>query len=218
MILDFSIVLAQWPLLLKGLALTCLLTLLTAPLGVALGVLCAWLRVHGPAWLRAVVAAYVELVRNTPFIIQLFFVFFGLPSLGLHLSPEVASALAMVLNLGAYASEIARAGIEATPNGQIEAAQSLAMNRWQIFLHVVLPPALARVWPALVSQVIIVMLGSAVCGQISTEEFSYAANLIASRTFRNFEAYILVTLAYLALAVALRRLLNWFGPRFIFGR
>jgi len=69
MTLDFSIVLAQWPLLLKGLALTCLLTLLTAPLGVALGVLCAWLRVHGPAWLRAGVAAYVELVRNTPFII-----------------------------------------------------------------------------------------------------------------------------------------------------
>ena len=119
MTLDFSIVLAQWPLLLKGLALTCLLTLLTAPLGVTLGVLCAWLRVHGPAWLRAVVAAYVELVRNTPFIIQLFFVFFGLPSLGLRLSPEVASALAMVLNLGAYASEIARAGIEATPQGQI---------------------------------------------------------------------------------------------------
>ena len=218
MTLDFSIVLAQWPLLLKGLALTCLLTLLTAPLGVALGVLCAWLRVQGPAGLRAGVAAYVELVRNTPFIIQLFFVFFGLPSLGLRLSPEVASALAMVLNLGAYASEIARAGIEATPQGQIEAALSLAMNRWQIFTRVVLPPALARVWPALVSQMIIVMLGSSVCGQISTEEFSFAANLIASRTFRNFEAYILVTLAYLALAVALRRLLNWFGPRFIFGR
>src|SRR5450830_858771 len=174
--------------------------------------------VQGPAWLRAGVAAYVELVRNTPFIIQLFFVFFGLPSLGLRLSPEVASALAMVLNLGAYASEIARAGIEATPQGQIEAALSLAMNRWQIFTRVVLPPALARVWPALVSQMIIVMLGSSVCGQISTEEFSFAANLIASRTFRNFEAYILVTLAYLALAVALRRLLNWFGPRFIFGR
>ena len=92
------------------------------------------------------------------------------------------------------------------------------MSRWQIFTRVVLPPALARVWPALVSQMIIVMLGSSVCGQISTEEFSFAANLIASRTFRNFEAYILVTGAYLALAVALRRLLNWFGPRFIFGR
>lgn len=218
MTLDFAVVLAQWPMLLKGLALTCLLTLLSAPLGVALGVACAWLRLHGPAAPRALVGAYVELVRNTPFIIQLFFVFFGLPALGLRLSPEVASTLAMVLNLGAYASEIARAGIEATPTGQIEAAQSLAMNRWQIFVHVVLPPALARVWPALVSQVIIVMLGSAVCGQISTEEFSYAANLIASRTFRNFEAYILVTLAYLGLAVALRRLLNWIGPRFIFGR
>lgn len=220
--LDFSAVLASWPLLVRGVAWTIALTIVGTVLGLLLGTVCAWARArnlgHRPTALRWAVASYVELVRNTPFIIQLFFVFFGLPSLGLRLSPEVASALAMVLNLGAYASEIARAGIEATPQGQIEAALSLAMNRWQIFTRVVLPPALARVWPALVSQMIIVMLGSSVCGQISTEEFSFAANLIASRTFRNFEAYILVTLAYLALAVALRRLLNWFGPRFIFGR
>ena len=88
----------------------------------------------------------------------------------------------------------------------------------QIFLHVVLPPALRRVWPALVSQVIIVMLGSSVCGQISTEELSYAANLIQSRNFRAFEAFIIATLTYLALAMLMRRLLMWAGPRFIFGR
>jgi len=83
---------------------------------------------------------------------------------------------------------------------------------------VVLPPSLKRVWPALVSQIIIVMLGSAVCGQISTPELSYAANLIQSRNFRAFESFIIATLIYLALAMALRRLLNWAGPRFIFGR
>lgn len=110
------------------------------------------------------------------------------------------------------------AGLESTPRGQIEAAQSLALNRWQIFTRVVLPPSLSRVWPALVSQVIIVMLGSAVCSQISTEELSYAANMIASRTFRNFEAYIVATCVYLGLAVVLRQILNWVGPRFIFGR
>ena len=105
-----------------------------------------------------------------------------------------------------------------TPRGQIEAAQSLALNRWQIFTRVVLPPALRRVWPALVGQMILVMLGSAVCGQISTEEVSYAANLISSRTFRSFESYIVVTLIYLGLAVLMRQLLNWIGPRLIFGR
>ena len=215
--LDFSTLLAQWPFLLRGVAWTLGLTAVAIVLGMGVGVACAWARSHGPAWLRWVAGGYVELIRNTPFIVQLFFIFFGLPSVGVKLSPEVASILAMVLNLGAYATEIVRAGIENTPRGHVEAAQSLALSRMQVFVHVVLPPALQRVWPALVSQIVIVMLGSAVCGQIATEELSYAANVIATRSFRTFEAYILVTAVYLLLAIALRRLLNWAGPRLIFG-
>jgi len=215
---DFGAVLAEWPLLASGLALTLGLTAVSGPVGLALGIACAWARLHAPGWLRAVVAAYVELIRNTPFIVQLFFLFFGLPGLGVKLSPVSASMLAMVVNLGAYSAEIVRAGIAATPRGQIEAAQSLALNEWQVFTRVVLPPALRRVWPALVSQILIVMLGSAVCGQISTPELSYAANLIQSRNFRAFESFILATALYLTVCMALRRLLNWAGPRFVFGR
>jgi polar amino acid transport system permease protein len=214
---DFPAVLAEWPLLAKGVAATLALTAVSASVGVTLGVACAWARLHGAAWLKAIVGAYVELIRNTPFIVQLFFLFFGLPGIGIKLSPETASVLAMVVNLGAYAAEIVRAGIATTPRGQIEAAQSLALSEMQVFTRVVLPPALKRVWPALVSQIIIVMLGSAVCGQISTPELSYAANLIQSRNFRAFESFIVATLIYLALAMLLRRVLNWAGPRFIFG-
>jgi len=213
---DFAVVLGQWPMLMRGLVLTVLLTVASAVLGVSLGTACAWARLHGSGGLKKLVGGYVELVRNTPFIIQLFFIFFGLPSLGLRLSVEVACVLAMVLNLGAYACEIVRAGLQATPKGQLEAAMSLALTPWQTFSRVVLPPALARIWPALVSQIIIVMLGSAVCGQISAEELSQAANLISSRTFRSFESYIIVTGVYLLLAMALRQLLYWAGPRFIF--
>ncbi len=218
---DFYAVLAQWPLLLKGIVWTLGLTLVATLIGAALGIACAWVRsqnTRAPLWLQALVGAYVELIRNTPFIVQLFFIFFGLPALGFRLSPEVASVLAMVVNLGAYATEIIRAGIDATPKGQIEAASSLALSQTQIFTRVVLPPALKKVWPALVSQIIIVMLGSAVCGQISTEELSYAANLVQSRNFRAFEAFIIATAIYLALSMAVRRLLNWLGPRFIYGR
>ena len=175
--LDFGAVLAEWPQLARGAAFTVGLTAVSAVLGVGLGVACGWARAWGPAWLKAIVGAYVELIRNTPFIVQLFFVFFGLPAAGVKLTPEIASVIAMVINLGAYAAEIIRAGIEATPKGQFEAAASLALSRVQTFLHVVLPPALKKVWPALTSQIIIVMLGSAVCGQISTQELSYAANL-----------------------------------------
>jgi polar amino acid transport system permease protein len=215
--LDFLTVLGQWPLFLKGLLVTIALTAVSSVLGLAVGVACAWAKTEGPAPLKRVVGTYVELIRNSPFIVQLFFVFFGLPSLGLKLSPEAASVLAMLVNLGAYATEIVRAGIEATPPGQIEAALSLALNRWQIFIYIVLPPALKRMWPAIVSQIIIVMLGSAVCGQISTEELSYAAGLIQSRNFRAFEAYSVATLLYLALAMALRQFLNWVGSRLLFG-
>jgi polar amino acid transport system permease protein len=214
---DFMAVLQQWPMLARGMAWTVGLTAVSAVLGVALGVACAWARLEGPAPLRVVVGTYVELIRNTPFIVQLFFVFFGLPAAGVRLSPEWASVIAMVLNLGAYAAEIVRAGIQATPRGVVEAAISLALTRAQTFIHVVLPPALRTVWPALTSQIIIVMLGSAVCGQISTEELSFAANLIQSRNFRAFEAFIIATALYLALSIALRRALNWLGPRFLFG-
>jgi polar amino acid transport system permease protein len=216
--LDFAAVLVEWPALLRGAAVTLGLTAVASTLGLAQGVACAWARAWGPAPLRPLVAAYVELIRNTPFIVQLFFVFFGLPSLGLRLSPEVASVIAMVINLGAYAAEIARAGIEGTPRGQIEAARSLALTEAQVFLRVVLPPSLSRVWPAMVSQIVIVMLGSAVCGQIATAELSYQANLIHSRNFRAFEATIVATLVYLALAIGLRQLLAWMGPKFLFGR
>ncbi|ACB35468.1 polar amino acid ABC transporter, inner membrane subunit [Leptothrix cholodnii SP-6] len=216
--LDFLAVLAEWPALLRGAAFTLGLSAFAAVIGVALGIACGWVRAWGPKPLAWGVATYVELIRNTPFIVQLFFIFFGLPSLGLRLSPEVSSVIAMVVNLGAYAGEIVRAGIEGTPRGQIEAARSLALDEAQVFIRVVLPPSLGRVWPALVSQIVIVMLGSAVCGQISAQELSYAANLIQSRNFRAFEAYLIAAGIYLLLAIGVRQALNWLGPRWIFGR
>ncbi|WP_411570460.1 amino acid ABC transporter permease [Pectobacterium cacticida] len=218
MVFDFMTVLQQWPLLLFGTLMTLVMTIIATLFGLLLGIAGGWARANGPLWLSMVVGGYVELFRNTPYIVQLFFIFFGLPAIGLQLSAVSASVLSLVLNLGAYAAEITRAGIETTPRGQIEAAQSLALNRWQIFTRVILPPSLSRVWPSLIGQVIIIMLGSAVCSQISTEELSFSANLIASRSFRNFESYIIAAVIYLALAVAVRQFLSWLGPRFIFGR
>ena len=216
--LQFWPILVQWPMLLKGAAFTIGLTGAAAVFGMLIGVLCAWSRGNGPLFWRWLFRAYVELIRNTPFIVQLFFVFFGLPAAGVKLSPLTASILAMVINLGAYSAEIIRAGIEATPRGQYEAAKSLALGPLQTFVYVVLPPALKKVWPALVSQIIIVMLGSAVCGQIAAQELSYYTNLISSRNFRAFEAFLVAAAVYVALGVALRQFLGWAGPRWLFGR
>lgn len=214
---DFPAVLQHSDLLLQGAAFTLGLTAIGTLLGVGLGIIGAVLRAWRIRPLDRLFGAYVELIRNTPFIVQLFFIFFGLPSLGLRLSEWEAAVLAMVINLGAYSTEIIRAGIQAIPHGQLEAASALAMSRFETFRHVVLRPALGKVWPALSSQIIIVMLGSAVCSQISTEELSFAANFIQSRNFRAFETYLLTTALYLLMAILIRQLLAWIGRRFIMG-
>lgn len=215
---DFSPVLAQGGLLLEGAVFTLELTLIGTLLGVAIGVLGAMVRAWRLRPFDALFGLYVELIRNTPFIVQLFFIFFGLPSLGVRLTEWQAAVLAMVINLGAYSTEIIRAGIQAIPRGQLEAAAALAMSRFEAFRHVVLQPALAKVWPALSSQIVIVMLGSAVCSQIATEELSFAANFIQSRNFRAFETYLLTTALYLVMAILVHQLLAWFGRHALTGR
>jgi polar amino acid transport system permease protein len=214
---DFAAVLQHADLLLQGAAFTLGLTAVGTLLGVGLGIVGAALRAWRIRPFDRLFGVYVELIRNTPFIVQLFFIFFGLPSLGVRLSEWEAAVLAMVINLGAYSTEIIRAGIQAIPHGQLEAAAALAMSRFESFRYVVLRPALAKVWPALSSQIIIVMLGSAVCSQISTEELSFAANFIQSRNFRAFETYLLTTALYLLMAILIRQLLAWIGRRFVTG-
>src|SRR5450631_3332900 len=209
---DFADVLRYSGVLAKGVGLTVTLIAVGGTLGVAVGIFGAWARgFSGVRWLRALVGVYVELIRNTPFLVQLFFVFFGLPSLGVRLTELEAAILAMVVNLGAYSTEIVRAGIAAVPRGQVEAGASLAMTRFQIFRHVVLRPALQKIWPALTSQLVIVMFGSAVCSQIAVEELTFAANFIQSRNFRAFEAYFVATGIYLLLAILLRQVLRSLG-------
>ncbi|WP_017902633.1 amino acid ABC transporter permease [Pseudomonas asplenii] len=212
---DFLPVLHNADLLLRGALFTLELTTIGTLLGVGLGILGAAVRAWKIQPFSALFGVYVELIRNTPFLVQLFFIFFGLPSLGLQISEWQAAVLAMVINLGAYSTEIIRAGIEAIPRGQLEAAAALAMSRVEAFRHVVLRPALGKVWPALSSQIIIVMLGSAVCSQIATEELSFAANFIQSRNFRAFETYALTTLIYLGMALLIRQSLNWLGRRYL---
>jgi polar amino acid transport system permease protein len=202
----------------RGVAVTLGLTAVSTVLGGAVGIAGASVSVAGPRWARTLVAAYVELIRNTPFIVQLFFVFFGLPSLGIHIDEVQAAILAMTVNLGAYATEIVRAGIGSIPRGQIQAAQALGLQGRQVFRHVVLPQALANVFPALLGQMLIVMLGSAVVSQISVPDLTYAANFIQSRNFRSFESYLIITAIYLFLSIVLRQLLNRLGRGLFAGR
>ncbi|HBU98532.1 amino acid ABC transporter permease [Thalassospira lucentensis] len=208
---DFGAIVPHWELLLDGVILTTELTVIGAVVGVGLGIMGAWARASRTPVISQIVGVYVELIRNTPFLIQLFFIFFGLPALGVKLTEFQAAVLAMIVNLGAYSTEIVRAGIQAVPHGQIEAAQSLAMNRLQIFRYVIILPALQKIWPALSSQIVIVMLGSSVCSQIAAEELTFGANYIQALNFRAFEVYFIVTGIYLVMSILLRMVLKVLG-------
>jgi polar amino acid transport system permease protein len=198
---QFADVFAAWPLLLKGTWITVQLSLVATVLGLAVAIVCAWAKTAGPAPLRWLVQIYIELIRNTPFLVQLFFFFFALPAIGLRWSPYTAALTAMVINLGAYATEIIRAGIESIPKGQVEAGLALSLKPHQVFLLIVLKPALRAIFPALSSQFILLMLSSAVVSVISADDLTSVAANLQSQTFRSFEIYIVVTLIYLSLAL-----------------
>ena len=201
---NFRDVFNNFDVLLEGVWLTLELSAITMVLGFALGILMALLKTWGPWPLRWLAAAYVEVIRNTPLLVQLFIVYFGLPSLGLRLSAGQAAVITLAINLGAYATEIVRGGIEAIHKSQIEAGLSLGLSRLQVFRYVVLFPALQVIYPALASQFILLMLATSIVSLIAAEDLFHMAAFLESRTFRSFEIYLVVTGLYLVLALFFR--------------
>lgn len=214
---QFEPVIAESDRIIQGVLLTIGLSFGAILLGLTLAVLLVAAKSLLGRWVGLLVDAYVELMRNTPFLVQLFMMFFGLPLIGIRLAGTEAALLAMTLNLGAYATEIIRAGVDSIHKSQLEAGLSLAMTKRQVFQHVVLMPALARVWPALSSQFVLMLLASSICSFIAVPELSGTAAIIEQNTFRSFETYIIVTIIYLVLALSLKIGLNFLG-RAIFPR
>ncbi|MCZ8390104.1 amino acid ABC transporter permease [Achromobacter xylosoxidans] len=214
---DFASVLEQWPLLAQGAWVTVKLSFCATVLGFILGTLCALARNSRLGWLRAVAGGYVELIRNTPLLIQAYFLIFGLSSAGLTMPIMAGAVLALVINIGAYTREIVRAGIESIPKDQLEAGECLALSRLQVFWHVVLRPAVERVYPSLTSQFVLLMLASSIMSAVGAEELLGVANRIQSDTYRNFEVFIVLWGVYLALSW-LMRLGFWLLAQVVFPR
>ena len=200
-VFQFGVVWRDIDTLLLGAWLTMRLSALAMVFGLIVGMAGALAKASRYRALRVATQAYVEAIRNTPFLVQVLFVYLGLPSIGIRLKPDQAALLAMVINLGAYTTEIVRAGIKAVPPGQIQAGIALGLSRWQLFRFVVCLPALRAVFPALGSQFILVMLASSVVSVISAEELTAVADTIVARNFRSFEVYLVVTGLYLAMCL-----------------
>ena len=214
-VFQFETLLREWPLLLDGLLLTLRLSVTAMVVGLAVGTAGAAASVYGTKIMCIFMRCYVELIRNTPFLVQLFMIFLGLPAIGIRLSPDTAAATALTINIGAYASEIIRAGIEAVPHGQVEAGTALGLTRFQVFRLIVVKQAFMTVFPALSSQFILLMLGTSVVSAIASEELSATANSIQSRTFRAFEVYFIVTAIYLFLAIFFREIFRFVYRRWV---
>ncbi len=208
---DFASVLANWPQFLEGAWMTILLSFPATVFGFVGGTLLAIGRRGHTRWVAKACGAYVEVLRNTPLLVQVFLVFFGLASLGWKVPAFAAALLTLVINVAAYTCEIMRAGMDSIHKGQIEAAECLGLTRRQVYWHVVLRPAMEKVYPALTSQFVLLMLASSITSQISVEELTAIAARVQSETFRPFEAYILVAVAYLVLSLLMRVGLWLFG-------
>lgn len=204
MTLDFTPILERWPMLLDGALVTLQLAAAATLLGFVIGTLCAIGRNSSVRWLSALCAGYVEGIRNTPFLVQIFLVFFGLSSVGITMSAFSVAIIALTINVGAYTGEIMRAGFNSVHTGQWEAAECLGLSRAQVYWHVVLRPAVERVYPSLTSQFILLMLASSITSQISVAELTGNANYIQGVSFRPMETYITIGFMYFGLALVMR--------------
>jgi polar amino acid transport system permease protein len=209
-IFQFGTVLDHAPLLLYGAWSTIWMTAFGTVGGLFIAIICVFLGATGSKSVRLLVESYVEIIRNTPFLVQLFVLYFSLPALGIRLNADQAAVIGLSVSFGGYATEILRSGIEAVSRGQIEAGRSLGLHRIMIFRHIVMPQAIKIIYPALSSQITILLLGSSVVSAISATELTAISNSLQSQTFRSFEFYFVAAGMYLIMSALLKLFLNTF--------
>jgi polar amino acid transport system substrate-binding protein len=201
------------PLLLSSAGMTILLSCGSFPLAVVIGLAVAIGRLHGPAWLRPLLTGYVEVLRGTPLMLQLYAIFFLLPKIGLALPAIAAAILGLALNYSAYESEIYRAGLKAVPLGQFEAALALGLSKWQALRHVLVPQAVRIVMPPVTSDFIALFKDTSVCSAITVIELTKRYSVLALSTGRIVELAVVTALLYLCMSWPLALLSRWFEAR-----
>jgi len=212
--LDFTPVIDGLPDLLMGCLGTFLLALSGMALAIVIGIGGVVLRDSRIAPVRFLVKGFVELIRNTPFLVQIFFIYFALPLAGLRLDPTPTAVIALGVNGGAYAIEIIRGGVQSISKGQIEAGLALGLHKAQVFRLIVLKPALRAIFPSLTSQFVLLTLTTSVASAISAYELTSVAQRIESDSFRSFEVYGTITLFYLVISWAMMRFFAAISARY----
>ena len=198
---DFGALLPYWELLLQGCWLTLWLASISMVFGLCLGLIVVLGKRSRFRPVRFIATAYIEITRNTPFLVQVLFIFFGLPSVGITLTSWTAAILALTLNLGAFSAEIIRGGVNAIPRGLFEAGAALGLSPFKTFRHVVLKPALRIIFPALSGQFVLLLLTTSIVSSISAEELTSVSQTVDTTTFRSFEVFVVATLLYFGMSM-----------------
>lgn len=200
--LNFAVIIEYWPALLAGLQMTIKVSVLSILFGTMMGVAGALAKISRVRLLRGLGFTYVEWIRNTPLLIQILFIYFGL-GVFFSLSPLVASVFALSFFSGAYITEIIRAGIQSIHKGQREAALTLGMSEKQAMALVILPQAIRRILPPLAGQFITLIKDSSLISVIAVSDLTYVAKNIVTTTFRAFEVWFVIAAFYFVLSFAL---------------
>jgi polar amino acid transport system permease protein len=202
---DFRLIVDSVPLLLKGAVYTVQVSVLAIVFGLVLGWALGLIAVSGVRWLRALAWAYVQFIRGTPLLVQIFLIYFGLPVLGINIPAFWSGVIALGLNSGGFQAEIVRAGIESIDRGQTEAARSIGMSAFQTLLLILVPQTIRRVIPPLTNELITLTKSSSLLSAIAVLELTHAGQAIIARTFAPFEIYAAVAVMYLLLIAVLSR-------------
>jgi His/Glu/Gln/Arg/opine family amino acid ABC transporter permease subunit len=204
-VFDVRLIVESIPFLLKGAVYTIQVSVLAIVFGLGLGWILGLIAVSGVRWLRAIAWGYVQFIRGTPLLVQIFLIYFGLPALGINIPPYWSGVIALGLNSAGFQAEIVRAGIESIDRGQTEAARSIGMSGVQTLLFILVPQTIRRVIPPLTNELITLTKSSSLLSAIAVLELTHAGQAIIARTFAPFEIYAAVAVLYLILIAILSR-------------
>ncbi|MCF0253168.1 MAG: amino acid ABC transporter permease [Duodenibacillus sp.] len=211
---DFSLVSDSFPLLVKGALVTIEITALSVSFGLVIGLLAALAAMSNFAPLRWLSKVYVDFIRGTPLLVQIFIIYFALPAaIGHRVDPFFAAVVACSINSGAYIAEIFRAGIASIAKGQMQAALSLGMNWKMAMRYVILPQAFQRILPPLGNEFIAMLKDSSLVSVIGFEELTRSGQLIIAQTYGTFEIWTCVALLYLAMTLTISQFVGWLERR-----
>ncbi|MFA6849709.1 MAG: amino acid ABC transporter permease [Selenomonadaceae bacterium] len=212
---NFSLVVSSFPLLLMGAVVTIKITAISVTLGIAIGLFAGIARISSFWPVRALAAVYVDFIRGTPLLVQIFIMYFALPVItGQRIDPFIAAITACSINSGAYVAEIFRSGIQSIDSGQMEAGRSLGMTWIQTMCYIIVPQAFKRVIPPLGNEFIALLKDSSLVSVIGFEELTRRGQLIIARTYGSLEIWTSVAVIYLAMTLTISRFVAYLERRY----